>query len=193
VGQDAHHASNAANSLLATNVRHRRQLREGGPGAAGDFADRLLPLRLLKQALRHDLCFCWFADAHAYHAVRAFHAVGKPVVIVPGQYEIAWEPEAEYGLRIENTNRWRKGMHALKHADAVCAVSSFHRDRLIEAGADSRRVHTIYHGFPRDFGSSADKEAIVATTAHFGSKQRIWHKDWRRSLGPPRWSLRHGS
>ncbi|NPV45580.1 MAG: glycosyltransferase [Armatimonadetes bacterium] len=139
--------------------------------------DRLLPLRLLRAARKHELCFVWFADAHAYHAVNVFHLLGKPVVIVPGQYEIAYHPEGDYGLQLEDKRRWRQGMSALRRADAVLAVSEFHRQKLREQKVREARLRLIYHGFVGEqFAAGGEKEPIVVTISHVAQRQRIWIK-----------------
>jgi glycosyltransferase involved in cell wall biosynthesis len=144
---------------------------------AADLTDHLFPARLLKAALTHDLCFVWFADAHAYHAVNAFRLVGKPVVIVPGQYELACAPEGNYGLQLENRKRWRRGILALKRAAAVLAVSDFHGELLSSVGVPTERLQRIYHGFEMAaFRPGHAQENIVITVTHFRDRQRIWHK-----------------
>jgi len=144
---------------------------------AADLTDHLLPLRLLKAAANHDLCFVWFADAHAYHAVNAFRLFGKPVVMVPGQYELACAPEGNYGLQLEDRKRWRRGMLALRRAAAVLAVSDFHRELITEAGVGSGHVRRIYHGFESaTFGMGQAKENVVVTVSHFRDRQRVWIK-----------------
>lgn len=147
---------------------------------AAEPGDRLLFLRLLKALREQDLCYVWFADAHAYAAVKACRLLRKPCLLVPGQYELADYPQAGYGLRHESKSRWRRGMYALRHATKVLAVSQFHEGLIREQGVPQERLAVIPHGFEVslfDLRPVGEKQpGTVVTTSHLGTPQRLWIK-----------------
>lgn len=145
---------------------------------AVDLGDRLRLLRVLKALSRHDVCFVWFADVNAYSAVVAGQILGKPVLIVPGFYELANFPEGGYGLRLESRRRWRQGMFALRHAAGVLPVSEFHVEALEEAGVGRGRLRLVYHGFEVPEAPAGDfpKRPLVVTIAPCSDTNRVWRK-----------------
>lgn len=54
--------------------------------------------RMIRAIASSDLVYVWFADRHASAAVRFGHLFNRPVVVVIGGYEVANEPEYNYGL-----------------------------------------------------------------------------------------------
>lgn len=144
-----------------------------------EAGDRLFPLRVGKYLRRTDVAVAWFADAHAYWAVRVGRCLGKPVVVIPGQYEFVVAPEGPYGLRLESEQRWRQARFAVSRAAQVLAVSEFHRSLIAEAQTRPAPLQVVYHGF--EVGLSAatpcrEKSPAVLTTAHLQSPSRVWHK-----------------
>jgi len=122
-------------------------------------------LAIARQVSSSDLVLGWFADYPTLWAnltAKLFH--GKSIVIIVG-YEVAYEPEINYG------RLWRRpwGKHlvrwALKSADKVLAVSHFSRREAIEhLQLKPHEVEVLYHGFPiPDMETELAKEPMALT------------------------------
>ena len=139
--------------------------------------DRLFSARIARHLRRHDLALAWFADTHAQAAVRWGRRLGKPVVVIPGQYEFFAAPEGPYGLALESPRRYRQACEVVSECDLVLAVSKYHAGLVRQAQQRPVPVRVLYHGFDDTiYGGGTVKEPLVVTVTHLGSRARIWHK-----------------
>ncbi len=145
---------------------------------AWDPEDRLFGLRVAKHLRTHDAAFIWFCDTHAHLAAKWGSHLRRPVVVVPGQYELADYPEGPYGLKYEDGRRWRNARIAVRRARLVLAVSQYHAD-LIRPERGDRDTRIVYHGFDAsqvEGGADTHRERLVVTIAHAANRTRVWHK-----------------
>lgn len=68
-----------------------------------------------------DVVFVWFADLHAYAAIRLARLLSRPSLVVLGGYEVANNPEIGYGL-LADTVMAPRVAYILRHADRILAV-----------------------------------------------------------------------
>lgn len=95
-----------------------------------------------------DLVFAWFG---AYHALLPFlfaKILKKRCVVVSSGYDVANEPEIDYGNMRPGPRRW-VGRLIFRLADQVLAVSEFAaREAIANAGVASGKLQVIPHGIP---------------------------------------------
>jgi glycosyltransferase involved in cell wall biosynthesis len=112
-----------------------------------------------------NLAFIWFAGKHAFPAVLLSKALGKRSLVVVGGYDVACEPEINYG---QFTLGWDERMYtwfALNNADAVLAVSEFVRGEVLRR-SNPRRMKVVYNSVDADkFKPGGEKEDLVLTVA----------------------------
>lgn len=78
-------------------------------------------LRLARGVMASDLVYVWLADRHAAAAIRLGHYLKRPVVVVIGGYEVAAEPEFNYGLLL-NSGTAATVRYILNKADLLLPV-----------------------------------------------------------------------
>jgi glycosyltransferase involved in cell wall biosynthesis len=114
---------------------------------------------------RSDVVFSWFASGHSFAAVMLSKIFRKRSIVVAGGYDVAFEPEIEYG---QYTLSRQKRMYAdfvLRKADAILAVSEFTKEEVL-ARSEPRRVEVVYNGIDTDiFRTAGKKEDLVMTVA----------------------------
>jgi glycosyltransferase involved in cell wall biosynthesis len=127
--------------------------------SAGDIMNMIGPIR------RSDLVFSWFASGHSFAAVMLSKIFRKKSVVVAGGYDVAFEPEINYG---QYTLGRHKRMYAdivLNRADAILAVSEFTKEEVL-ARSKPKRVEVVYNGIDTDrFRPMGEKEDLVLTVA----------------------------
>lgn len=120
--------------------------------------------RLALLAAWADVIFVWFADLHAYFAVRLGRLLSRPSVVVIGGYEVADHPEIGYGLFADPVMAPYVAS-VLRQADRILAVDDgLLRDgerHLNERLPTWRVVPTGYD--PVRFSPSGAKEEMVLT------------------------------
>jgi glycosyltransferase involved in cell wall biosynthesis len=92
-----------------------------------------------------DLSFTWFAGEHAVPTVVLSRALGKKSVVVAGGYDVACQPEINYG---QFTLPWHKrfmNKFVLNHADAILPVSDFTRRETLR-WSRPKRLELVYNG-----------------------------------------------
>jgi len=116
-----------------------------------------------------DLTFSWFADVHAYWAVRLSKIFRKKSIVVVGGYETANIPELNYGLmRKSKTSSFVK--YIIKNTDMIFAVSEFTNKEIIKYN-DSNNVEIVYNGVDcHEFKPSGEKEDIIITVSSVEEK-----------------------
>ncbi len=157
--------------LLSKHFSVTRLYRETG--------DRLFPARVARHLRRHDVAVTWFADTHAYWTVRAGRWLGRPVIVIPGQYEFSESREGGYGLVLESGKRFEQACRVVSQCDLVVAVSEYHAELIRKGQRRAAPIRLVYHGFDLET-YKAPVETVraptVLTVAHAGSRARVWHK-----------------
>ncbi|MFZ2834116.1 MAG: glycosyltransferase family 4 protein [Methanothrix sp.] len=114
---------------------------------------------------RSDLTFSWFASGHSFAAVLLCKIMGKRSAVVAGGYDVAYEPEIDYG---QYTLPKHKRMYAdivLRNADIILPVSEFTRSEVL-ARVRPKRIQLLYPGIDTDeFRPQGEKEDLVMTVA----------------------------
>ncbi|MDD1752084.1 MAG: glycosyltransferase family 4 protein [Methanotrichaceae archaeon] len=122
-------------------------------------------LHMIAPIWRSDLSFSWFASGHSFAAVLFSRILGKRSIVVAGGYDVAFEPEIDYG---QYTLKWHKRRYAdfvLRYADAILAVSEFTKGEVM-ARFKTEKVEVIYNGIDMDkFRPKGNKENLVITVA----------------------------
>lgn len=120
--------------------------------------------RLALLAAWADVLFVWFADLHAYVAVRLGRLLSRPSVVVLGGYEVANNPEIGYGLLADPTMA-PYVEDILRNADRILAVDDgLLRDgeRHLNERLPTWRVVPTGYDLVR-FSPSGAKEDMVLT------------------------------
>ena len=127
--------------------------------STGDIMNMIGPIR------RSDLVFSWFASGHSFAAVMLAKIFRKRSVVVAGGYDVAFEPEINYGQYTLARHKRMYADFALSRADAILAVSEFTKEEVL-ARSKPRRVEVVYNGIDTDmFRPSGEKEDLVLTVA----------------------------
>jgi glycosyltransferase involved in cell wall biosynthesis len=106
---------------------------------------------------RPDLVFAPWAYPDGWAAVQLGHRAGLPVVIKVHGSDI---------LRLAlHPRRSRGTIEALRGADAVVAVSHDLKERVVELGADPRRVRVVYDGIDSQLFHPGSRAAARARSA----------------------------
>jgi glycosyltransferase involved in cell wall biosynthesis len=119
-----------------------------------------------------DLSLTWFAGKHAFPAVLLSKVLGKRSIVIAGGFDVACEPEINYG---QFNLPWYENMYAnyaLNNADAVLAVSEFIREEVLRR-SNPRTLKVVYNGIDTErFKPAGEKEDLVVTVA-FGSRDQV--------------------
>lgn len=122
-------------------------------------------IRMIVPIWRSDLTFSWFASGHSFAAVLLCKIMGKRSAVVAGGYDVAYEPEIDYG---QYTLPKHKRMYAdivLRNADIILSVSEFTRSEVL-ARVRPKRIQLLYPGIDTDeFRPQGEKEDLVMTVA----------------------------
>jgi len=127
--------------------------------SARDIMHMIDPIR------RSDVVFSWFASGHSFAAVMLARIFRKRSVVVAGGYDVAFEPEINYGQYTLGRHKRMYADFALNRADAILAVSEFTKEEVL-ARSKPRRVEVVYNGIDTDiFRPMGEKEDLVLTVA----------------------------
>jgi glycosyltransferase involved in cell wall biosynthesis len=127
--------------------------------SAGDIMHMIGSIR------RSDIVFSWFASGHSFAAVMLAKIFHKRSVVVAGGYDVAFEPEINYGQYTLGRHKRMYADFALNRADAILAVSEFTKQEVL-ARSKPRRVEVVYNGIDTDtFRPMGEKEDLVLTVA----------------------------
>lgn len=122
-------------------------------------------IRMIVPIWRSDLTFSWFASGHSFAAVLLCKIMGKRSAVVAGGYDVAYEPEIDYG---QYTLPKHKRMYVdivLRNADIILPVSEFTRSEVL-ARVRPKRIQLLYPGIDTDeFRPQGEKEDLVMTVA----------------------------
>jgi glycosyltransferase involved in cell wall biosynthesis len=127
--------------------------------SAGDIIHMIGSIR------RSDIVFSWFASGHSFAAVMLAKIFRKRSAVVAGGYDVAFEPEINYGQYTLARHKRMYADFALNRADAILAVSEFTKEEVL-ARSKPRRVEVVYNGIDTDtFRPMGEKEDLVLTVA----------------------------
>jgi glycosyltransferase involved in cell wall biosynthesis len=125
-----------------------------------------------------DAVFCWFGSLRFLPLVAAARAIGKPIVIVAGGYDVASVPAIGYGNMLHRHSRVL-GRWLFRCATRVLPVSRFAAlEATDNAGIPAQKLRMIPLGFDfRDEGLplNCPKQPLVVTLA-FGNLSSIERK-----------------
>lgn len=121
--------------------------------------------KIAKVIFRSDMSFSWFADGWAFLAVLFSKIFRKKSLVVVGGYDVACEPQINYGLYAKNKARQWIGKYTLNNADILLPVSEYTKTECLEHLSYPRDLHTIYLGIDTEkFKPSGDKENNLVIT-----------------------------
>ena len=122
-------------------------------------------IRMISPIARSDLMFSWFASGHSFAAVLLCKLLRKKSVVVAGGYDVAYEPEINYGQYTLARHKRMYADYVLHNADLILAVSQFTRSEVL-ARAKPKRVRVLYPGIDTNkFRPGGEKEELVMTVA----------------------------
>ena len=119
-----------------------------------------------------DVNYSWFADYHAYVAVRLSRICGKKSLVVIGGYEVANVPDFKYGM-MRNEKTARRVRFIIKNATQVLAVSKFSLEEVLQC-TNTGKVDLLYNGVDGGlFKPNGQKEKLVITVAYIDQSRII--------------------
>lgn len=114
-----------------------------------------------------DITFSWFADYHAFWAVRLSKVFRKKSIVVVGGYEVAKVPEIGYGAMLDIRS---KGVvrYVLDNADKVLTVDeSLKKDAIKNIGVTGENILTIPTGYDYEkYKPKGEKKNLVITVGN---------------------------
>ncbi|MCK5216380.1 MAG: glycosyltransferase family 4 protein [Methanosarcinales archaeon] len=122
-------------------------------------------LKLVTNILKTDISYSWFANEWAFISVLTSMIFYKKSVVVAGGYDVADEPEINYGSCAQNRLKQWMTKFALKHASVVLPVSKFTKSETEKY--TSNNIKMIYNGIDTSqFIPSGIKEDMVLTVGN---------------------------
>ena len=119
-------------------------------------------LKLLHGISWADMTFSWFADYHAYCAVKLSRLLGKKSIVVVGGYEVVNLPEIKYGSLV-NPKTAKKVRYTIENADAIISVSEYNKTEILNF-AHPKKLQLIYNAVDSIiFKPECAKENLVLT------------------------------
>lgn len=131
-----------------------------------DLKGSLLSIyKIFKGVLWADLTFSWFAGRHAHAAVQLSKIFRKKSIVVIGGYEVANEPEIEYGAML-NPKSARMVKYILANADKILAVSEYSKKDILKY-TNSNKIELVYNSVDfHEFKPNGAKENLVITVGY---------------------------
>jgi glycosyltransferase involved in cell wall biosynthesis len=137
--------------------------------------DTLVFLRLLRGVLWTDVVYSWFVNWNAFFLVLLCMFLCKKFMIVVGGYEVAYEPEIDYGALLSLPGRLRVKF-VLRHASNILVVSNSSVKEMLRL-TRPRNFKLLYNGVnTQKFNPSGPKEDLVITCASDISDSTIKRK-----------------
>lgn len=123
-------------------------------------------LNLALDTLVADVTYSWFADIHAYWAVRISKFFRKKSVVVVGGYEVSVIPQLNYGALLDR-NSSIKVKYILSNADLILTVDEGLKIAAIDNfNVIGDNIKTIPTGYDyQKFRCQQEKEEMVLTVA----------------------------
>ena len=131
-------------------------------------------LRLIKGILWADVSFSWFANYHAFWAVRLSKVFRKKSIVVIGGYEVAKVPEINYGAML-NARLVPIVKYVLDKADRIITVDDgLKKDAIENAGVSGENITTVPTGYDSDvFKPKGIKEDLIISVSTGNNWDRI--------------------
>jgi len=128
-----------------------------------------LVLKLFAGVIWCDATFSWFADAHAYAAVKLSKLLRRKSIVVVGGYEVAKVPEIHYGKAYDPKGAKRVG-YILRKADRVLMVDdSLRDDAKTNYGIEGENIVVVPTGQDHSkFKPAGQKDNSVLTVGYVG-------------------------
>ena len=114
------------------------------------------------------LVFAWFASWHTLPVFTAARLRGIPTILITGGYDVANEPQINYGLRQGGISKIISGQ-VFRLAERTLAFSDYgYREALANTPVKKERLTAINLGVPDlpEYGAKINKEAMVITIGH---------------------------
>jgi glycosyltransferase involved in cell wall biosynthesis len=131
-------------------------------------AGRIRPLRMVREVLRSDLVFGWFASWHTFWPVLVARLLGRPSVVVVGGYDTANMSKIGYG----NMARWSRRLFSrwtMELADLLIVHSEFIRGEVVRnVGVQAKKIVVLYLGVPdvQDAGAVQKDQKLILTVGN---------------------------
>jgi glycosyltransferase involved in cell wall biosynthesis len=124
-------------------------------------------LKIITAVRASDISYSWFADVWAFFAVVASKIFRKKSIVVVGGYDVACEPQIDYGLCMKNKLRQWMGDFALNNADLLLPVSTFTKTECLKHLTHQRDLGVLYNGIDTEkFKPNGEKEEMVLTVGN---------------------------
>jgi glycosyltransferase involved in cell wall biosynthesis len=115
--------------------------------------------------IRADIIFIWFANVEAEPILKIAKIFNKKTIVVIGGFEVAHEPEINYGRLLDQKFR-KKIAYIIRNANRIIAVSDFSKDEILCIDPTTP-VEKIYNSLDTDlFKPSGIKQQIVLSIAY---------------------------
>jgi glycosyltransferase involved in cell wall biosynthesis len=142
------------------------------PGVGRKMLVRL-PFTIFRRLRKADLVYVWFGSVPAAIAVFMAKLLGKPSIIVAGGYDVANEPELNYGLLNKRFLRYVP-IYAFNRCDKVLAVSEFTRKEALRIVRDGEKVKVVPNGIDLSLFQITRREGREAITTVGNVNRRTW-------------------
>ncbi len=137
--------------------------------------------RVYRSLRKADILLNWFADTPAFVATAFARWLRRPSIVIVGAYEVANEPEIDYGLQAQGGIRARLRRRQLRwtlaRADLTIAGSEFSKREILQV-ARPHAIRVIPHGGidGQRFRPDGPRERLVTTVASVRDRQAFGRK-----------------
>ena len=131
-------------------------------------------LGMIIGALWADVTFSWFADIHAYIAVRLSKIFRKKAIVVASGYSVVDMPEIGYGL-MQSPKSARVVKYILERVDTILAVSESNKRDILKY-TNNKNVKLIYHGIDDTVFTPKNKKEDLLITVGYVNNSNIKRK-----------------
>jgi glycosyltransferase involved in cell wall biosynthesis len=139
--------------------------------------DRSFPtlFKLLRQFISADIIYVWFIKISTFIVVLLSVFLGKKTIIVTGGFDIAEEPEINYGQML-NPLRARMVKFVLKNADRILPFSDFAKEEVLKITKNAKIDVVPLSCDTERFQPSGKKKQTIALTVCAVNKSNIIRK-----------------
>jgi len=139
-------------------------------------------LYLIKEILKNDLVFFWFASIRFFLPLIVTKILKKKIIILTGGYDVVSLKDLNYGSM---SSRWKSIVvkFMLKLSDKVLSVSLSNTNELItNCNINPSKIEMIYHGFEEVGQVNFSKKTDIIITVAFINKSSFYRKGIDRFL-----------